>query len=110
MGFETAVVAREVGRSIREPMRAIRKRDAELGDQIQRAVISAILNVNEASRRVAKDRVNRYRMAAGSAAEVRAALELAIDWQYVDEREVAASLGLLDRLLALLWRLEHPRR
>jgi four helix bundle protein len=110
MCFHTAAVARQIGKSIREAKDVIRKRDAELGDQIHRAVISVALNVSEASRRIAKDRINRFRIAAGSADEIRAALHLAIDWNYVTEESVAETLQLIDRVLALLWRLEHPRK
>ena len=69
-----------------------------------------MLNVNEASRRIGRDRINRFRIAAGSAKEIRGALELATDWHFVPEESVAECLQLLDRILAMLWRLEHPRR
>jgi hypothetical protein len=46
-------------------------------------------------------------VAAGSADEVRTALRAAVAWGDVDDAEVAEALGLLDRVLAMLWRLKH---
>ena len=110
MGFQAAAVAKEIGRCIAGPMRVIAKGDADLGDQIRRATISTVLNVNEASRRIGRDRINRFRTASGSAREVVSAIELAVDWRIVARESVRDVLTLLDRLLAMLWRLEHPRR
>ena len=109
MGFQTAAVAREIGRRIEQPLQAIKGRNAELGDQIARATISLVLNVNEASRRIGRDRINRFRIAAGSAKEILGALELAVDWHFIQESPNAELLVLLDRVLGMLWRLEHPR-
>jgi type II secretory pathway component PulM len=50
-----------------------------------------------------------YRVAAGSAAEVRAALALARAWTFVPPARLATAETLLDRVLAMLWRLTHPR-
>ena len=50
------------------------------------------------------------RIAAGSAAEVAAALEVAVAWRYVDGDAVSASLALVDRELGLLYGLTHRRR
>ena len=108
--FETAAVARQIGRCIEQPMIAIKRRNAELGDQLQRATISLVLNVNEASKRIGKDRINRFRIAAGSAKEMKGGLELALDWHLIAEASLSECLQLLDRVLAMLWRLEHPRR
>jgi hypothetical protein len=67
-----------------------------------------VLNAFEGSRRNGKDRTYHFHVAAGSAAEVFAALRLAIAWQHCDAQPDI--LALLDRLLAMLWRLQHPRR
>ena len=110
MGFQTAAVAQEIGRRIEQPMRIIKRKNAELGDQIMRATISLVLNVNEAARRIGKDRTNRFRIASGSAKEIQGAIELALSWHFVTQEGVADLMSLLDRVLAMLWRLEHPKR
>ncbi|HEV8325537.1 MAG TPA: hypothetical protein VG389_28270 [Myxococcota bacterium] len=61
----------------------------------------------EGRRRAGKDRLQSYRIAAGSADEVRAALLVAAAWGWLPEPALAAPLALLDRLLALTWRLTH---
>jgi len=51
-----------------------------------------------------------FRIAAGSAAEVDAVLEVAVGFGYVGDDEVTKARSLLDRQLALLWGLTHRRR
>ena len=48
-------------------------------------------------------------MAAGSAAEVGTALALATTWGYVAQAQAAPAYALLDRIVAILWRLTHPK-
>jgi hypothetical protein len=55
------------------------------------------------------DRLHCYRVAAGSAAETRSGVQLAGAWGYVGAAESKAVLVLLDRVLAMLWRLTHAR-
>jgi len=45
--------------------------------------------------------------AAGSANETRAALRLAVAWSYCSAKDAEAPLALLDRIVAILWRLTH---
>lgn len=108
--FETREVALQVARSVRDPIAEIRKKKAGLADQLERAVMSMVLNIAEASRRIGQDRKNRWRYASGSAAEARDALELADAWGFVSRGAIEETLVLLDRVLAMLWRLEFPRK
>ncbi len=71
---------------------------------------SVPLNLAEWACRTGKDRAHAYRIAQGSAVEVRSAVRLAHVWQYVDADLVAAAEPGLDRLAALLWCLVNPRR
>jgi four helix bundle protein len=52
------------------PLIARRDRDLEPLDQVRRAATSVASNVSEGNRRVGKDRLHLFRVAAGSAAEV----------------------------------------
>ena len=103
--FEALEVAVEMTREIREIVEAIHKRSAPLADQLRRAVESVALNLGEARWRSGKDRSNRYRIAAGSAQEAHTALRLAEAWGYVRGDRIERVLSLLDRLLAMLWKL-----
>jgi four helix bundle protein len=88
---------------------AIALQDRSLADQIRRAGSSIPLNISEGARRQGKDRTHAYRIAAGSAAEVRAALSVAHAWGYIDSSRAQQADEILDRILALLWRLTHTR-
>ncbi len=85
----------------------LKRDDRALADQLRRAASSVALNLAEGNRRTGQDRVQFFRIAAGSAAEVRAALEVGRAWGSVAGSEPAEVE--LDRVLAMLWRLTHPR-
>jgi four helix bundle protein len=74
---------------------------------MRRAASSVALNLAEGNRRTGQDRLQFFRIAAGSAAEVRAALEVALAWGYIDAAPLAETE--LDRVLAMVWRLTHRR-
>ena len=98
-------ISLQLVRAVRAPLERIEKRDADLGRQMRRAASSAALNIREGNRRVGKDRLHSFRVAAGSADEVVAALEVAREWGYVDAASVAPALAAADRLLGILWAL-----
>jgi len=85
------------------------KMDRSLADQLRRAASSVVLNIAEGNRRTGQDRLQFFRIAAGSAAEVRAAMDVARAWGMIEPTPQAEAQ--LDRVLAMLWRLTHgPRR
>jgi len=45
--------------------------------------------------------------AAGSANETRAALRVATQWGYLAAEDAATAQALLDRIIAVLWKLTH---
>ena len=77
--------------------------DADLARQLRTAATSAPLNLAEGRRRVGRDRPHLWRIAAGSIAEVRAALEVAIAWGYLEGAETDRAVALCDRLGAITW-------
>ena len=107
MNFITFDVSLQLVRSLRTPIAQLVAQDSALADQVRRAASSVPLNVAEGRCRAGKDRAHHYRVAAGSADEVRAALLVAEAWGYVPREAMAESLALLDRVLSLLWRLTH---
>jgi four helix bundle protein len=98
-------IALQAARSLGGCLTAIRKRDRDLDRQVRRATQSFVLNLAEGDRRRGQDRIHLFRIAAGSAAEVMAALELAVAWGYLTEGQAEPAKELLDRLLAVCWRL-----
>ena len=107
MNLDAYFVAVEMLRAIKPVLGKIRRQDAELAMQIRKAAASVPLNLNEGRRRVGKDRLHMWRISAGSADEVRACLDVADAWGYVEPEEIEPALALLDRVLAMLWRLTH---
>ena len=98
-------VALETIGALRAPVSVLEKTDRGLADQIRRAASSVVLNLQEGRGRMGKDRRQCWRIAAGSAREVRAALEVARAWGHVGADVVGPALALLDRELAMLWRM-----
>lgn len=85
----------------------IKKQDRSLAEQLVRAASSVCLNVAEADYSDPGNKRARLFTAAGSANEARAALRVAVAWGYCTPAESSAPLALLDRIVAVLWRLTH---
>ena len=109
MPFDAETIALELIRSLRTPLEQLQRRNVALADQARRAATSIALNVSEGRRREGKDRLHLWRIAAGSAAELRTALQVAMAWGHLGEEELRPAAGLLDRMLAVLWRLTRAR-
>ena len=103
MPFHAFEVSLDLVRSLRHPLESIRRRNPELHRQIRAAASSVSLNLAEGRRRRGKDRTHLWRVAAGSAEEVRAALRVALAWGELSEAAIGPSLALVDRLLSMLW-------
>ena len=105
--FHTYDAALAMVAALRPVLAQLAKGDRALTDQIRRATSSVALNIAEGNRRTGQDRLQFFRIAAGSAAEVRAALEVASAWGRIEASPRAEAE--LDRVLAMLWRLTHGR-
>jgi len=107
MRFLTLELSLEIISSLRIPVRKLRSFDSKLADQVCRAGSSISLNIAEGNRREGKDEMHLWRIAAGSADEVRTALRVAEAWGYLGDKDTRKPLELLDRCLAMLWRLTN---
>jgi four helix bundle protein len=110
MRFEVLDVSVQLVDALRPLMVSLGQRDVDLARQVKRAGSSVTLNIGEGRQRMGRDRLHSYRIAAGSADEVRVALRTAVAWGDLAEPEVAPALALCDRIVAMLWRLTHPAR
>src|SRR5688572_28957770 len=99
----------ELVRRLAPHLVVLRARSSSLGDQFERALTSAPLNLAEGAYSRGKNRHARYQSAAASAREALACLETAEALGWVDplEPEVAA---LFRRVIGTLMRLVAPRR
>lgn len=110
MALVVHALALEVIVRIRPLVARIARHDRSLADQLRRALSSVALNVAEAEYSDPGTQRARFHTATGSASEARSAVAVAVAWGYVAEAEVADALALLDRVVAMLWRLVHPKR
>ena len=96
-------VSLELIRELRALVPAIARHDRDLAVQIRTAASSVTLDLAEGQRSGGGNQKRHYAIAHGSANEVKGALAVAEAWGWLDESERARQI--LDRLLALLWRL-----
>lgn len=80
-------------------------RYSALEDQLRRAASSIGLNIAEAALSDPGNKRARFHTAAGSARETQHALRQAIAWRHVRAIEAERALGLVRRLVAILWRI-----
>jgi four helix bundle protein len=103
MSFETLVVAQQIIPAVKPLIDRVRVRDADLARQMQRAAASIALNAAEGRRRFGGDRRHLFRVALGSAAELGAALDVAVGFGHLDAADAAEAAELADRVRGLLW-------
>jgi four helix bundle protein len=102
-------LALELAGQIKTPLAGIRKHDRDLYRQVRRAMQSCVLNLAEGARRRGQDRIQLYRISAGSLAEVLAAFQLACVWDYLHAADAAFVIRGCDRLLGMLHVLTDKR-
>ena len=105
MAFVLEQVGLEMVEALQPLVVRIKRRDRSLADQLARAASSVVLNVAEANYSDPGNKRSRLFTASGSAGEVRAAVKVAVAWGYCTNAEAAAAQQLLDRVIAMLWKL-----
>jgi four helix bundle protein len=105
--FHAVRISLQLIRLLRPLVEKVRRKSPKLADQIEEAASSTPANLAEGRRRIGRDRVQRFRIADGSADEVKTHLLTAIAWGWIDEQESAAALACSDELLAITWTLTH---
>lgn len=108
MAFVVEELAFQMIAELKPVMPKIRQRDRALADQLTRAASSVALNIAESVYSDPGNRRARLFTAAGSANETRAALRVAREWGYCTAQDAEAARALLDRILAMLWKLTRP--
>jgi four helix bundle protein len=106
MALRIYPVAIEMVRSLKPVLDRLSTRNPNLADQLRRAATSVPLNLHEGAYSQGRNTRARFHTALGSAAEVRACLDVAEALGYVE----AVDAGLrdrLDRIIATLHRLSR---
>ena len=102
MAFRVEESSLELVRCLRDLLPRIGRADEDLSRQIRRAASSVVLNLAEGNARAGKDRLHCFRIARGSAHEVRAGLRLATAWGYVQNTAVEQPLTIAKEVIAML--------
>ena len=105
MAFQVEALSIELIEALRPIVPRIKRHDRSLADQLARAASSISLNIAESNYSDPGNRKARLFTAAGSANETRAALRVAVAWGYVLPREAEAARALVERAVAMLWKL-----
>ena len=100
MHWDVYEVSLDIIRALRGLVQQLARKDPALAKQIRDAANSIPLNLREGRRRAGRDRIHLWRIAAGSADEVRGALDAALAWGDIDGDAARLVLPLLDRELA----------
>jgi four helix bundle protein len=109
MHWDVYEVALETVRALRPVVEALARKNPRLAEQIKAAAGGIPSQLREGRRRVGKDRLHLWRIAAGSADEVIAHLDTATAWGDLDPATARTARGLLDRELAMLYRMTRTR-
>ena len=84
-------------------LHTIREHDKSLADQLKRAAQSVMLNIAEARGNDDGNARARFSTGCGSAREVRAALNVASDWGYIETHRATHIDERLDEVCAITW-------
>lgn len=109
MKLEVHEVALEMIKSIKPLVAIIARHDRSLAEQIKRSGSGVALALGEGVYSRKGNQPARFQEALASAGETRTALRVALAWGYVSEGQTQATLALIDRIVAMSWRLTHPR-
>jgi len=109
MSLQVHSLALEAVTELRGVVVRVQRHDRALADQLRRALSSMALNLGEAAYSDPGNKRARLHTAAGSANESRSAIAVALAWGYVAEHETTVGLALLDRVVAMTWRMIRPR-
>lgn len=107
MALQVAELSVQLIEILRPLVGRIKGRDKALADQLMRAASSVALNIGESQHSDPGNRRARLFTAAGSASESLMAVRVAIAWGYLSANEGRAAAALLDRILAILWRMRR---
>jgi len=105
MALQVAVFSIELIEALRPLVPRIKRHDRSLADQLVRAASSVALNIAEGEHSDPGNRRARFYSAAGSANETLAALRVAVAWGYFAEAEAERAVGIVRRVIGMLWKL-----
>ena len=109
MAFEVLELAYQLVASCKEILKKLKEQDRDLERQLRKALSGVPAGFAEGNWRGGRDRPYLFGTSAGSANEAGIHLRTAEAFGYVTIEEIAPPLALIDRVLAMSWRLTHRR-
>ena len=109
-GLKAHELALQAAASVIRVTRSVPPALKPVADQAVRSAAGFPLNLAEGAGRFGRDRTHHWRIAYGSGKEAASALRLLAISGAVKREQSIAALELLDRALAMTWRLLHPKR
>ena len=109
MAYQVTELSLQLIEALEPLIPRIKQRHRSTADQIVRAATSIALNLGEAQYSDPGNRLARLHTAAGSAGETLVGLQVVARWRFLPEKETAAADALCRRVIAILWRMTHPR-
>ena len=107
--FKALDAAYELISALVPVVKAVGAQDRSLKSQLQKAASSIPLNLSEGWGLQDGSKRQRYLTALGSAREVGAIIETARRWRYISTARASEVSQLLDQVIAMTYRLAHPR-
>jgi len=107
MNFDCLDASYQLITDLKTPLAQLRQSDRKLHTQLTTASASIALNIAEGRGREGQDRRHHWRIAFGSAEEVRAILTVAERFGYFGTAQSQTAHETLKRILAMLWRMTH---
>ena len=105
MALQVYEISLEMIVGVKPLVDVIGRQDGSLADQMKRAASSVVLNIAEGAESLGGNQRARFRTALGSAAEVGAALDVALAWGYVSGPQAQGVRTALGRIRPMLSRL-----
>lgn len=109
-GFVAVEVAFALIEALREPVKAIRRSNKDLADQLLRSAVSVASNIEEGRGREKGDRRHLWSVAYGSAREDKMQLRCAVALGLVEPHPGAELVEKADRLVGLCYGLARSRK
>ncbi len=110
MKLNVLEVALQLIRALRPLILKIAKHDRSLADHLKRSSTGVALGLGEGAYSRHGNQIARFTESISSCSESRLALKVAVASGYLGEVEIVEADEIADRVMAMTYRLIHPRR
>lgn len=108
-GFVALEVALQLAELLAPLLKIVKLKNKSLGEQMERALESIVLNLGEGSRSQGRNRERFFWIASGSLEELLAGLRLSLAFGLLERVQLREVEPVADRLRGLVWGLTNPK-